>query len=217
MLTILSQLNRIAGPNLAALNHIAVQCKLAIELADNFPEHPTILPLRIGIERGHDAAPAQVLDSNNDLPDAQALSRPRSLRQPIDIADHKVWPEPPAVMAESLDRAVGRYQERQDVEPVGRFIVDQAGAWSDDVNDLLQHLRLGPRQSVHSGFARSVEGRVMSKQPRMSSGCDEAPAGILYVNDAIPGNPKRTQHCMVQSLASHRFDGISPDLCDFHG
>lgn len=107
MLTVFNQFHGVTNAEFAALNHVAVQGKLAVEFPHDFLKHATVLLLIGGIKRGHYAAHTEVLNPDNDLPDAQALAGPRALSQATYTSNHNVRPEPSAVMAEGFDSVIG--------------------------------------------------------------------------------------------------------------
>jgi hypothetical protein len=87
----------------------------------------------------------------------------------------------------------------------------------DDINYLLQNLPVRPRQSIDDWFSRRVKFGTMPEQSWMSSGGDETSISIFDVNYSVSRDPKRAQHRVIEPLASHGLDGVSPEFRDFQG
>jgi hypothetical protein len=100
-------LSAITNTNLATLDHVAVQGKLAIKFPNDFFEHPAVSLLSVWIERGHDAPHPEVFYSDDNVPDAQNLARPRTFSQSFYACDDDVGSEPSAVMTEVSDGVIG--------------------------------------------------------------------------------------------------------------
>ena len=75
-LTVPSQLNCVADSNVSAPDHETIQSERAAESPHDIRKHLTILFQTVRIKRRHDAAPAEILDSDNDVSDVQTLPRP---------------------------------------------------------------------------------------------------------------------------------------------
>jgi len=78
----------------------------------------------IGVERGHDAARAQVLHSDDDRTDPELGSFPLSFQQSRNASDNKIRPEPPEVITDGRDHPVGCDQQGKNIETVVRFVLN---------------------------------------------------------------------------------------------
>lgn len=70
-------------------------------------KHLPILLQRVRIESGHHATAAQIVNTDDHVADAQALTRPCALSQTVHFADNNIGPEPPSVMTEGRDGTSG--------------------------------------------------------------------------------------------------------------
>src|SRR5438034_9044622 len=105
---------------LATLDDIAIERQLAPELLSDFSEDPGVLFHGVGIKRGHDTARTKVMNPNDDVSNAQAVAGPRTLRQTLDTANDEIRSEPAPIVPEGSNGAVGRHEQGQHIEPVGR-------------------------------------------------------------------------------------------------
>jgi len=214
--TVPNQLDGIADSNLAAPDHVTIQGERAVEFPYDVCEHLTVLFQRVGIERRHDAAPTQVLNPDDDISDAQALPGPRALGQTFDTAEHKVWPEPPAVIPKSRDGSIRRDQQGEHVKAIARLVANQSGIRTNNVHNILADLWIAPQHAVNDRLAGHIECGVVTQKPMVCSGRDHVTAPVLRMNDAIPLDAKRTDTRVIQSFTGHRLYRVSPNLCNLH-
>jgi hypothetical protein len=165
-----------------------------------------------GSKVGHDAAPAQVFEPDYHLADSQATARPVSLLEPLDAADDQIGPQATAVVTKSPDSSVRGHQQWQDVKAGGGFVSDKTRVCANDSLDVREHAGLGPDAIVHARFAGGIERPLVTQQLGMRAGRDHTPAPIFDVDDAVPGEAKRTHLHVVQPLACHRLHRIPPDF-----
>src|SRR6266851_4882557 len=130
------QLDPISATDQSASNDGSIERQLTPKPLDDARQHATVVRQRVRIERGHDAAPAQVLEPDHYLADSQTTTRPVSLLEPMDAADDEIGPQATAVVAKCADSSVRGYQQRQDVKAGGGFVPDQARACADDALDV---------------------------------------------------------------------------------
>ncbi len=79
-------------------------------------QHLHVLHERVRIESGHHAPLAQVLDADDRFADVETTALPLALLERRDPADHDVGTQTAPIVAERGDGAVGRHQQRKDVE-----------------------------------------------------------------------------------------------------
>src|ERR1700687_149848 len=101
------QLDSITATDQSSLNDGSIERQLAPDPLDDARQHATVVRQRVGIEGGHDAAPAQVLEPDHYLADSQATTLPVSLLDPMDTADDEIGPQSTAVVAKGADGSVG--------------------------------------------------------------------------------------------------------------
>lgn len=70
------QFDAVADTDFPVSNHVTIQGKRAAEFPHDVCEYLTVLFQAIGIERRHDAAPTEVLDSDDHASDVQTLPGP---------------------------------------------------------------------------------------------------------------------------------------------
>lgn len=146
----------VANANFPALNHVAIQRQLALELFYDAPEHLVVLCERVGVKCGHDTTSAQVLHADEDLADAQAASRPRTFGQALNSTDDNVRSEAATIVAEGGDGSVSRDQQGEDIETVSGVVADELSARPDDLDHLAKNLRVCPERSVNQRFAGRI-------------------------------------------------------------
>ena len=108
----------VSQPNRSAAYDFGVQRQPAAESADDVAEDLRIDRQRVRINRGHVTPPAQRIEPHDDLADVQLGARPVAFGETLDAADENVRPEPTDVPAEGRDTAVGRDEQRKNVEAV---------------------------------------------------------------------------------------------------
>jgi len=196
----------------------AVERDLPVELVDDVLEDAEVLLERVGVERRHHAARAEPRHRDGGAPaaDRQHAAGPEPLAEAVDAADDDVRPEPAAVEPDVLDRAVGRDEQRQDVEPPGAIVQDQPCPATDDVLDVGGDTRILPGAVVHERFSLGVENGAVPKQLRMGSRGDHASTGVLDMDDAVAVETQRCDVHLPQPFAGHRLHRVPPELRDVH-
>src|SRR5438309_11634845 len=116
------QLHLIPHGELATLDDKTVERELALEAPIDVAGDVLVPDQRVRIVCRHDAARTQILDTYEPLSYAQAVSRPISLRQPVDAADHDVWSQAAMVVTEGGHGAVDRHQILQHVEALNAIV-----------------------------------------------------------------------------------------------
>ena len=74
--TMPGQFDSVADLNVSAPDHETIQGERALESPHDVCQHLAVLFQAVGIERRHDATPAEILDSDNHASDVQALPGP---------------------------------------------------------------------------------------------------------------------------------------------
>src|SRR5262245_24044489 len=127
----LDELDALAEGEFAALNHETVERQAALETPDDVAKHVWILLQRVRIERRHHAAAAKAPDADHHVADAQFAAWPFALGEAFHAADDDVRTQPPCVAPEGPDRAIGRDEQRKNVESVDVLVAGKRCAWLD--------------------------------------------------------------------------------------
>jgi len=114
----------ISNSNLATPDHVTIQGERAAEFVRDILEHLTVLFQAVRVKCRHDATPTEILYSNDDVPDAQALAWPVAIGQPLDATDHEIRSKAPTIMFKHGNGSIGRNQQRQYIEAIGRLIAN---------------------------------------------------------------------------------------------
>ena len=213
----LDQLDAVALADMAGTHDRSVQREPAVKPTDDALKHAVVLRERVRIERRHHASSSQIRQRDQHIADAKALALPRPLGQALHSSDHEIWAEPAAVVAECRDGAVGRDEERQDVEPRGAIVQDQPCPATDDVLDVGGDTRIRPGAAVHERLALSVQHGAVTEQLRMGSRGDHASTRVLDMDDSVAIETERRKAHLTQPLAGHRLYWVSPELRHVHG
>jgi len=104
--------NRVADLYPTRFDDVALERQETIELSMDPEEHVDILLCCIGVERRHDAALAKVDGADDDFAETQQPTFPRSLGEAWYVRDEQVRPETSSIVAERLNRAIGRNKQR---------------------------------------------------------------------------------------------------------
>ena len=117
----LKQVYRVADGHPCWRDDGRVEAEGAFEPAHDVAQDLRVLRHRIGIEGGHDAASAQIVECDDRISDLQTSPFPLALLEPRHAGDDQVRSKPSCIAAESLKRSIGRNQQREDVE--SEFVV----------------------------------------------------------------------------------------------
>ena len=120
------QLHFIVYGDFATFNHKTVEREFAVEAPVDATSDFLVLDQCVGIVCGHDAAQAQILDTDEHLAYAQAAAWPLAFGQSLDAADHNIRPQAAMVVTEGGDRSVGGYQQREHIEALNTIVAHQA-------------------------------------------------------------------------------------------
>src|SRR2546425_661414 len=165
--------------------HCRVQRELPPEPPDDTRQYPTILFERVGIEGGHDTAPAQAFETNDDFADLQATAGPRPFRETFNACNDEVRPQASAIVSKRVDRPVGRDEHGQNVESIGALVTHQSRAGPDNPLDVFQNTGLRPQAAIDPRLPRRIQKRLMPQQARMCAGRHDPTLGILNVDDSV--------------------------------
>ena len=115
----------------AGAQHRGIEREQSTEPSVDVEQDLPVLHERVRVVGGHHAAPAQGVQVDRDRPDHHAEALPLALGQTIDPGNDDVRSESTAIASERGDRAIGRDQERQDVESCALVTCDQAKVAAD--------------------------------------------------------------------------------------
>ncbi len=88
-------------------------------------------------------------------------------------------------MAEGSEGAVGRDQQRENVEAVGGVVADELGPGPDDLDHITKNVIFSPEPTLNKRLPGGTERCVESKKPRVSSCRNDAASRIFDVNNTI--------------------------------
>jgi hypothetical protein len=184
-LTLPSQLSCVADSNVSAPDHETIQSERAAESPHDIRQHLTILFQTVRIKRRHDAAPAEILDSDDDLSDVQALPGPRALSQILNPTDDQIRSQPPTVMPECRNRSIRRHQQREHVKAIAGVVAYQHGTRPNDVLNIHADIGVAPQPAIDHRLAGPIKGGTVTEQPVVRSSRDHMTLGILHMHDAV--------------------------------
>src|SRR6185295_12693392 len=96
----------ISNSNLATPDHVTIQGERAAEFVRDILEHLTVLFQAVRVKCRHDATPTEILYSTDDAP------------------DHEIRSKAPTIMFKHGNGSIGRNQQRQYIEAIGRLIAN---------------------------------------------------------------------------------------------
>src|SRR5262245_41337127 len=111
----------IADPDDARPHDVRVERKLVVEAPDDVLQYVRVDLERVRIDGRHVTAAAQRIQTHDRLADLQHRTRPGSFARSLDAADEDVRAQATDIPSERGDSAVGRHEQRQDVEPIETF------------------------------------------------------------------------------------------------
>src|SRR6185295_18938139 len=164
-LVLWDQLHGISDANFASPDHVTIQSKRAAEFPRDVLEHLTVLFQAVRVKCRHDTTPTEILYSNDDVPDAQALAWPVALGQPLDATDHEIRSKAPTIMFKHGNGSIGRNQQRQYIEAIGRLIANQPSARPCDICHSFADRRIAPEQAVNQRLAGRIDRGMVTEKP----------------------------------------------------
>src|SRR3989442_902468 len=130
--------------------------------------------------------------------------------------DDDVGPEPAPVHAERCDRAVGRDEQREHVEPLASVVARESRVGAGRLSYGDGRLFRRPRPAVEPRLAVRAERRVEREQPRMGPRGDHPAALVTHVDDPIADDPVDRELGALETLAGERLHRKAPELGDAH-
>jgi hypothetical protein len=112
----------IAETHCSAAHHVGIKRKPAAESAADILEHLRITLEGVWINGGHRAAATQGVEPHQRVSDPQLRAFPERFGHPVDPSDEDVRAKASDVPAEHRHSAIGRHEQRQDVEPLETFV-----------------------------------------------------------------------------------------------
>src|SRR5438046_1400709 len=164
----------------------------------------------------HHAPAADLLDGDERVGDPEPAAGPPALGPALDALDDDVGPEPAPVHAERCDRAVGRDEQREHVEPLASVVARESRVGAGRLSYGDGRLFRRPRPAVEPRLAVRAERRVEREQPRMGARGDHPAALVTHVDDPIADDPVDRELRALETLAGERLHRIAPELGDAH-
>lgn len=208
-------MHRIADGYPSRGDHGRVEAERPFESVHDVAKDVRILRHRIGIECGHDAACAQVIECDDRVPNSQAPSFPFAFLKPGYASDDQIWPQTSSIAAEGGERSIGRDQQWEDVEPAG-VVASELCSSADYRFDQGTGFRRCPRMPVNGWLVIGAQGSLVGEQRLVRSRGDEAALAAEDLNDAIAEHAFTRERDSVERLATHRLHGIPADSCQLH-
>jgi hypothetical protein len=126
-----------------------VQTEVSAESANDIAENPRILLGRVWIVSCHDATPAEIRKRDLRFGQPQDRTRPLSLRETFNAADHQIRTQASDVVAERRHRTVGTHEQWEDIEPFWGIESLESGARLNRRLNPPADLTRVPGQPVH--------------------------------------------------------------------
>ena len=206
------QSNLVPDGDFATRDHKAIERELALEAPVNVAGDLFVLGQRIGIERRHDAAIAQVLNADPHSTNVQAPTRPLALGHSRHTADDDIRPQPTQVVAEGCDGAIGGHQQRQDVETLGSLITNELRSRTGNRCGLGGGFRAVPWQTIDERIAKWTQGTFVAQESWMRARGEHLPAAsstCTIRSPSIPSGPTFTRESFSPAIVLTGYRQIS--------
>ena len=123
---------------------------------------------------------------------SSAPGQSRSL-SPVDAADDDIRTQAPDVASEGGDGAVGRHEQREDVEAVEALPRFEPGVGARGLLDEREGVGAVPRMTVDAWTAVGIERSAQTEEPVLPPRRAH-PLRASHAHDAVAGNAVRSNH-----------------------
>jgi hypothetical protein len=158
------QVDAMADFDAPSASDSCVQTELSAESANDITENVRILLCRVWIVGCHDTTAAEVSKSELRFRQPQNRTRPLSLGETFNTADHQIRTQASDVAAEGRHRTVGTHEQREDIEPFwGVESLESSARLNGRLNAPADLTRV-PWQPVHQRLSVDAERCVKSRE-----------------------------------------------------
>ncbi len=190
----------ITDPNGSAANDLGIERKLIIKPLDDVAKNRRIHFERVGIDRRHVTSSSQCSETYYRVTDVQGGSRPATLGKPVDPFDDNVRAQSTHVATEFRNRAIGRDEQRKDVEPIEPVIRLEPRVRAGGQLDQFQRFRTVPWMTIDQRPSISIHRPPEAKQSILPArGAD--PFGTAHADETIAGYSARFEDGRRQRLS----------------
>jgi len=139
-------------------------------------------------------ASAQGIEPHDRVTDMELGAWPLPFFEPLHTADEDVGTQPPDVASERGDGAVGRHEQREDVEAIEPFPCFEPGVRARCSLDEPEGCRARPRMAVDPRAAVGIQRAAQTEQPVLAPRRTHSfrPAHAYH---AVTGNPVWSNEC----------------------
>src|SRR5262245_50817369 len=206
LVELVTQRDRIAHTDRSRARGPRVQGERSVELLRDPPENGDVLDAGLRVPRGHDAPAAKIREADHGLPDREVAALPAALGKARHASDHEVRPQPPVIGPERFDRAIGGYEQRQDVEASGALHGLKVCFGPRGGADPCRDVAVLPVPPAHLHAPAWTERRPMPQQSVPRARVLDATGSVDHDQLAITGDPERADVGPLELLAGHRLD-----------
>ena len=124
----------------------------------------------VRVDRRHVTSAAQRIEPHDRVADVQLRTRPLTFLQTVDAADDDVRAQTPEIAPEGGDGAIGRNEERENIEAIQSAPGFQPRIVACCAFDERQRLRTVPRMAVDEWMGACVKRSVQPKESVLPPG-----------------------------------------------
>jgi hypothetical protein len=167
---------------------------LTAKPANDVAQHVGVYLQCVGIDGRHVTPSAERVQPHNRVADVQLGTGPVSLTQSVDAGDDDVRTKAPDVAPEGGNGAVGRHEQRQDVEAIEALPRLEPGVGARSSFDQRKGIGAVPRVAIDPRTIVGIERAAQTEQPVLPPRCAN-PFRASHTHDAVAGNAIRSNHC----------------------